>query len=262
MRVLSLGWGKQSFGLAVMAALGEIEPVDFVVHSDTTHERTATYEFARKWTPWLEERGLRVITTSDNKAASKIRTVNEHGTVFCPVFTSNGSNIRGQLNRSCTQRWKIAPMRRVISAELDKRGLKKKPGAVTQLIGISLDEFQRMRVSDTKYLVNEYPLVDMRMSRHDCEQYLRRHNIEIPPRSVCVFCPYQRPREWRWLKENYPQDWNKAVEIDTLLRKARPPYDLYICDQRKPLPECDFSTPEDEGQLRLFEICEEGYCFV
>ena len=54
MKILSLGWGVQSFTLAAMAALGEIEPVDFAIHADTRHEFSGTYEFAKTWTPWLE----------------------------------------------------------------------------------------------------------------------------------------------------------------------------------------------------------------
>ena len=32
MRVISLGWGVQSFTLAAMAALGDIPPVDAAIH--------------------------------------------------------------------------------------------------------------------------------------------------------------------------------------------------------------------------------------
>ena len=152
-------------------------------------------------------------------------------------------------------------MRRSISAELEKAGLKKTPGIVTQLLGITLDEFQRMRDSDVKYIANEYPLVDKRMTRHAAIMYLERNGIEIPTRSACVFCPFQHPREWRFLRDVYPQDWQKAVKIDNLIRKARPPYDLFVCDQRKPLEECDFSTQEDAGQL-TFDFCESGHCWV
>ena len=60
LRILSLGWGVQSFTLAAMAALGEIDPIDYAVHADTTHEAEGTYSHAATWTPWLEERGVKV----------------------------------------------------------------------------------------------------------------------------------------------------------------------------------------------------------
>ena len=64
---LSLGWGVQSFTLAAMAALGELQGLDVAVHADTTHEGARTYEFAERWTPWLGEHGVTVVTVrSDN----------------------------------------------------------------------------------------------------------------------------------------------------------------------------------------------------
>lgn len=36
LRVISLGWGVQSWSLAAMAALGEIPRVDYAIHADTT----------------------------------------------------------------------------------------------------------------------------------------------------------------------------------------------------------------------------------
>ena len=72
MKIISLGWGVQSWTLAAMVALGELPPVDFAIHSDTTWERASTYEFARQWTPWLEERGVKVVTVSDKEAAQLV----------------------------------------------------------------------------------------------------------------------------------------------------------------------------------------------
>ena len=68
MRVISLGWGVQSFTLAAMAALGEIEPVDYVIHSDTGYESVLTYEFAESWSWWLEVQGVNVVTVNEPNA--------------------------------------------------------------------------------------------------------------------------------------------------------------------------------------------------
>ena len=59
MKAISLGWGVQSFTLAAMSALGELEPVDVAIHADTTHESKLTYEFAARWTPGRSRRSLR-----------------------------------------------------------------------------------------------------------------------------------------------------------------------------------------------------------
>jgi 3'-phosphoadenosine 5'-phosphosulfate sulfotransferase (PAPS reductase)/FAD synthetase len=271
MHVISLGWGIQSTTMAFMVALGELEPVDYAIHADTTHEFSGTYEFAKRWTPWLEEHGMKVVTVQDTYASRAVfhdegrigeihapfytilNTSVGDGYVAIPVFTQSDKG--GQLHRSCTQRWKIAPMRRFIQAH-------RNDSTVEQWIGISWDESQRMRDSDVKYITHRWPLIEKRMTRNDCIAWLKAHNLEVPPRSACNFCPFKSKKEWRRL-QNYPDDWNEAVQVDLAIRKARPPYDLYVCSQRKPLTECDFSTLEDHGQMQLFteEECS-GVCFV
>jgi 3'-phosphoadenosine 5'-phosphosulfate sulfotransferase (PAPS reductase)/FAD synthetase len=61
MKIINLGWGVQSFALAAMSALEILPRVDAAVHADTTWERSETYDFAKRWTPWLEGKGIRVI---------------------------------------------------------------------------------------------------------------------------------------------------------------------------------------------------------
>lgn len=242
MRIISLGWGTQSFTLAAMVALGELPPVDAAVHSDTTHERAATYEFAERWTLWLEERGVRVVTVK----APDTELVDRWGGVMIPAYTD------GLIRRQCTLHWKIKPVKRWLQA--NRKGEK-----VEQLIGISLDEFQRMKPARVKYIENVWPLVDLKMTRHDCKLWLQARGLEIPPRSACVFCPFQRADEWASLEKS---DWEKAVKVDAEIRNTMPPAPLYVCNQRKPLEECDFSSSEDNGQLSLWENECEGYCGV
>lgn len=59
---LSLGWGIQSFCIASMIALGYLRMITVAVHADTGHESIETYHFAERWTPWLQERGLKIVT--------------------------------------------------------------------------------------------------------------------------------------------------------------------------------------------------------
>ena len=46
LRVISLGWGVQSWTLAAMVALRELPMVDYAIHADTGHERDGTYRHA------------------------------------------------------------------------------------------------------------------------------------------------------------------------------------------------------------------------
>lgn len=249
MRVISLGWGVQSFTLAAMVALGELDSVDAAIHSDTTHERASTYDFAKRWTPWLEKHGVRVVTV----LPSKTEMVDQWGGVTIPVYSDTPEG--GRINRQCTGQWKIKPLRRWLQSNRFGQ-------TVEMWLGISLDEVQRMKDSNVKYISNRWPLIEKRMSRHDCKLWLERHELEIPPRSACVFCPFHSRGEWRDLRDNGNGDWEKAIEVDRKIRKARPPYDLFVNVQRVPLDEADLDNEIDKGQLSLWENECEGVCGV
>ncbi len=240
MKVLSLGWGCQSFTLAAMSALGEIERVDIAIHADTTHETRGTYEFARRWTPWLEEQGIKVVTV---KLDRPMRPESFYGRVAIPAYmmTEKGT---GQFGRECTDNWKRRPIRQWLQANRNGQ-------PVEQWIGISLDEALRMKPSDVKYIVNRWPLIEKRMTRADCIRWLQSHGLEVPPKSACTFCPYHDKKGWQELRRRGGADWQEAVDVDNAIRKARPPYDLFIHPARIPLEEVDLRTQEEKGQLRF-----------
>lgn len=255
MRVISIGWGVQSFTLAAMAALGDIDPVDAAIHADTTHERSSTYAFAERWTPWLEARGVRVVTVVSRNAQPVKKVMSVFTDIPAYTLSNNGDGL-GQLRRQCTGEWKISGIKRWLQA--NRHGQ-----PVTQLLGISLDEWRRAKDSDVKYIQHVYPLLDMRMTRNDCVNYLERHGLEVPGKSACVFCPYHNKRAWQEMKHEDGDDWRKAVEVDEAIRQVRPPYDLFVHSSRIPLIDVDLSTPEDNGQLRLLnEECDSGYCWL
>lgn len=253
--VNSLGWGVQSFGLAAMSALGKLPPVDYALHADTSWERSETYAFAKKWTPWLEKRGVEVVTVSDLEQSTKMLTgepdaplftlVDRWGGLSVPAYTSwSNGNPSGMLRRQCTQRWKIAPMRRWLSAELKRRGLEKSPGIVEQWIGFTLDEAHRVTPNDVKYITKVYPFLEMLdrpYTRQMVIHWLRENDLEVPVKSACVFCPFRRWQTWRQIQLSGNGDWERAIEVDRAIRHKRPGYLCYICDDRKPLEEHDFT---------------------
>ena len=169
MKAISLGWGVQSWTLAAMAALGELQ-ADVAIHSDTFWEKAETYAFIKTWQPWLIEHGLRVVTVGEpSQAVEKVNTSDTDAPFFTVserrevTFDTDDGEITttvggdGQLRRQCTQRWKIQPIRRWLTKELARQGVKKLAGVVESLQGISLDEFHRMRESDVQWIVNRYP---------------------------------------------------------------------------------------------------------
>lgn len=269
MKVISLGWGVQSFTLAAMVALGELEPVDAVIHADTTHEFSGTYEFAKRWTPWLSgeagapgsffcesplmvEHPIRVITVKgDNNTP-----VDKWGGVMIPAFTKLANNGRheGAIRRQCTDNWKIAPLRRWLQTNRNGE-------LVEQWIGISLDEYQRMKESGVKYIINRWPLIEKRMTRSDCVNWLERHGLELPPKSACVFCPFNDLHAWRERLSSEP-DRIQAIETDKTIRNFKPGYELYLHKQLVPIEQVDLRTAEEKGQLPLWDNECSGICGV
>ena len=267
MRIISLGWGVQSFGLAAMSALGILPLVDAAVHADTDHERRETYEFAERWTPWLEERGVQVVTVRGGRRVLGLEIKGEGYTNIPAHTTWEDGTPSGLLRRQCTGDWKIAPMRRWCAAELKRRGLKKTPGVVEKWLGITLDEIERMRAgSGVKYVTLDYPFItmlDRPWTRGMVIKWLQENDIEVPVKSSCIFCPYHDRATWREIKLSGNGDWEKALEADAAIRNKRPGYVCYLTAKRKPLDECDFRSQEDHGQLTLWKAEEcSGMCFL
>jgi len=235
LKIISLGWGVQSFTLAAMVVLGDLEPVDYAVHADTGWESHATMDFAEKWTPWLESHGVKVATVyNDYKVVFKRKSgTNE---IAVPAFDENG----GIMRRQCTLHWKLIPVKRFIAKQLKEKGFTKKPGIVEQWIGITSDEAKRAKPNWVKYITNTYPLLTM--SRNDCKQWLEQHNLEISPRSKCIICPFQTKDEWQSLPDS---ELARAILADELIRNAKLPGRLYLCNKRIPLKSI-------KSQLKLF----------
>lgn len=249
MQVLNLGWGIQSFTMAAMVALGELEKIDVAIHADTTHERSETYKFAKKYTPWLEHRNVRVVTVKSPQPYSELTGLKTD----LPAYTFNGKSY-GRLRRQCTGEWKIAPIRRWLQAN-------RRNNPVEQWVGISIDEIERMRHSDVKYITNRYPLVEKRMSRLDCVNWIQSHGLDVPVKSSCVFCPFHSEYGWNALKDTGGTDWEKAVMVDRAIRKARPPFDLFLYRACVPIEE--IVTSREAGQLEMFSSEEcSGMCFL
>jgi len=263
LKILSLGWGVQSWTLAAMAALGEIPMPDYAVHADTTHEMAGTYAHAKKWTPWLEEHGVKIRTVQakdPDLVKKEWRTQDGGYAVEIPAYYKDQSTGHlGTGHRQCTNRWKIVPIRQFIRTLIDKP----RSASVEMQMGISLDEWHRMKDSDVKYVKNVYPLIDKRISRKDCITWLEQHGLDVPPKSGCVFCPYTSASAWKQRKKEGGANWERAIEADLAIRNTRPNVNLFVHSSGLPLEEA-VRIPEDYGasQMEMEIPCDSGHCFV
>jgi 3'-phosphoadenosine 5'-phosphosulfate sulfotransferase (PAPS reductase)/FAD synthetase len=183
-----MGFGVQSWTLCAMSALGELPKVDVAIHSDTGHERSATYAFAAEWTPWLEQRGVQVATVRNEARGGTDVVIGDNKTPI-PAHTVNEGK-EGRIRRQCTSDWKIQPIRRYLQAHRNGQ-------QVELWLGITTDEFHRAKDADVAYITHTFPLLDLGMSRGDCLTWLEAHDLPTPGKSSCSFCPFLNKRAWQ-----------------------------------------------------------------
>lgn len=198
MRVLSFGGGVQTVVLAAMAALDEIERPDFAVFADPQWEKRATYAYLAWFIPWCAERGLRIITTTKGNLRADALD-NSKRFASMPLWTETGFLVhrgkeKGALRRQCTNEYKIDPVNKVIRREAGiGPGQRWKGEPVELQLGISLDEFAaRGNMSRDAWVRFTYPLVDKRMTRGDCLEWLKRHDMAPPPQVSLHRLPLHR----------------------------------------------------------------------
>lgn len=257
LRVISLGAGVQSTTMALMAARGDIAPVDCAIFADTGWEPQAVYQHLA----WLEKQLPFPIHRVErgNIRDDLLRCAEGHWTDV-PAFVKNADGSIGIINRQCTKQYKIRPIRQKVRQLLGiERRRSPDVSVVDQLIGISMDEAIRMKPSAEVWQTNIWPLIEMRMSRRDCLRWLAERQYPEPPKSACIGCPFHSNDQWLGLT---PAEFAEAVEIDRAIRHSRSNGELYLHRQCVPLDRVDFSTAEDRGQLNLFLNECEGMCGV
>lgn len=263
-RAFSFGGGVQSMAALVLAAKGEIDYRTFLfanVGEDSEDPRTLAY-FRDVARPYAEAHGLELIELHKERRDGTIETLVERifstkRSVPIPARLSNGA----PGSRTCTSDFKIS----VISRWLKLNGATILNPAICGL-GISVDEMHRARTdSGIAWQTLEYPLLDLRLRRRDCENIIRDAGLPMPPKSSCFFCPYHTRAAWIDLKRTRPDLFQKAVDIENHLNYKRQAFwgkdVIRLHSSMYPLEQAV------GGQLALWkddemENCESGYCMV
>ena len=282
-RALSLGAGVQSSTLALMLSEGDTALVDagytapdVAVFADTGWEPGYVYTHL----DWLEKQlSFPLIRVSAGNIKDDLHSgLNPTGNewVSTPFFTHNDKGDKGMLWRQCTSQYKIKPIMRAVRERAG--GVRGRPfpngEQVEQWMGISTDEASRMRDPRDKWVVNRYPLIDIGMSRVDCQQWWQEHYPNQPlRRSACVICPYRNSAGWAEMQETAPDDFADAVEFDALIRSEDAPSvytdkdkigggQVFLHASRKPLGEAVEEFKNKPYTLNMFENECEGICGV
>lgn len=216
LRSFSFGGGTQSTAALVLAAEGRLDYRSFLfanVGEDSERPATLTYvhEVAR---PFAEAHGLELLEVRKRLRDGSTQTLIERieatpRSIPIPVRMSPDG---APGNRTCTAEFKI----RVIEKELRRRGATKELRA-TVGIGISTDEIERVGSPEdprSPYQLRDYPLIDLGLSRADCQRIIREGGLPLPPRSACYFCPFHTAEEWRRMAREEPELFARACDLE------------------------------------------------
>jgi hypothetical protein len=223
-RVLSLGAGVQSTVLALMTADGTLPKVNGAIFADTGWEPRRVYDHLAALRIVLDGAGIPLhVVTKGNLRSDSLDP--EHRYASVPYFVRNPDGSEGMGRRQCTSEYKLAPIGRKVRELLgasapDFRRVPK--GLIAeQWIGFSTDEIHRVSDHDgVSYIRKAYPLLDLGMSRKDCERWLIAHGWTTVAKSACIGCPFHGNAQWRDLRDNHPDEWADAVAFDEAIRKG------------------------------------------
>ena len=257
MKVIALGMGMQSTALYMMSSLGDFERADVAIFSDPMAEHTKTYELLDWLLDWQKKNdGIPIEVVSTNLYQDILDGVNKKGHTFVSIPAFGKGKI---IKRECTYDYKIAPVEKKVR---ELYGLKKRQRMpkTEMWLGITIDESQRMKLSQKPRIVNRYPFLELMMNRSDCMAYMEKNKFPVPIKSSCVFCPFHSDSQWKDIKLNYPKEWKKCLEVDKAIRniafKGGMSEPVYLHQSLVPLEEVDLN----EDQTDLFENECEGHC--
>jgi hypothetical protein len=249
--VWSFGGGTQSIAIALLISQGKLPRPDRIVFADTGREASETFEYTELYVaPLLETLGLTIETVSHDLAT--VDLYSRKGDLLIPAY--------GKLPTFCSNEWKT----RIVRRHLRAQGVKQ----CQMWLGMSTDEVERVKPADVDWVENCWPLCDMpvsagfgvQMSRVACKQLVTNYGWPEPPKSSCFICPHRRNKQWQRLKESYPIDFQKAVELDKAIRAKDTRDGVWLHEARKPLDEIDFEE-EEKSQPELFG-CDSGFCWT
>jgi hypothetical protein len=261
LRFLSLGGGVQSTTLALMAAHGDVGPIpDCAIFSDTVAEPKLVYDhLAWLSSPNVLPYPVRVVSAGSILENLEAARRGERWASI-PAFVRGDDGRAAPIIRQCTTEFKIEPIHAKVREligfapgqsfrhALGIGPTDDVPVLVEQWIGISWDERERQADSSHAWIKNRWPLIEKQMTRRDCERWLSEHDYPVPPKSACFFCPWTENERWRQMRDQHPEDWQRAVEVDRLigpgLSGTRP---MFLHRSLQRLDEVDLTDLFDDG---------------
>lgn len=254
-QVWSCGGGRQSCAIAVLIIQGRLPKPDLSIIADTGREKKSTWNYYdRILHPELKKVGVelhRVKASEWGYAGDRVE--NSKGSLLIPAFTDQEGRM-SKMTNFCSTYWKSDVCQRFTSSN----GIM--PAQNCSWLGYSLDEpkrYLKKKASEAYFMGRvRFPLVDdVPLRSEESVELVLDHGWPEPPRSSCFMCPNLRDAEWVEMRDNEPEDFEKAIQFDEELRFLDD--HAWLHNSGKPLSEVVFKpNPAD------VQPCDSGHCFV
>jgi len=118
--------------------------------------------------------------------------------------------------KGCSMKYKVDPQNKRILQFMDEREAKECVKAIGYDAGEGHRRIQRAFMEHTKGRIEHfwYPLVEWNWRRSDCVEAIARHGLTQPGKSSCFFCPAMKRGEILRLKDEHPDLFKRALEIE------------------------------------------------
>jgi len=183
--MLSYGGGVNSTAILALIKQGKLSyPNLKIVFADTGCEKPSTYCYLR---------GM--------QKQFNIEVVKSHlGNLY--DFCKEHTTIPMRQFRWCTDKFKLRPQ--ALWRELHGYDDCK------MILGFCFGEEKRAVSSRD----NEYPLISLKINRDGCKQIIRDVGWEVPDKSGCYICSFQKKMDWIAMQKNQPDLWQSAVDLE------------------------------------------------
>ncbi len=196
--LISFGGGVNSTAMTILLVNeGWRGPIVF---ADTSCEWPDTYAYMDAFErEWLAPRGLG-ITRLEGLPWQRVK-----GGLSLIDYCEQSCVLPQAARRWCTIEWKVKPIGRWAEEH----------GICTQHIGIAADESHRQPNKSR-------PLCERNITRQGCIEIIQAEGLDVPPKSGCYLCPFQRHEQWRELWRRYPELFERAMRIEEAGQRPLP----------------------------------------
>ena len=200
-KIISFGGGVNSVAMVIMLyKRGEIYPCVF---ADTMAEHPETYCYMDYFErSFMKPYGMRIIKLHPEKTPEWFSGKAKGRGLY--EYCIKDNVIPFMKFRWCTADWKVKPILRY----------KQSYGFITSLVAFSYDEKHRAERSSRNDDIKEYPLIGEIINRKGCEEIIMQSGLQMPRKSGCFLCPFQRISQWQDLYNKYPELIEKTIYLE------------------------------------------------